>query len=431
MEREKFLWSIFWGVVILSIIGGMMSVSVWKDIKRSAYESDVLSYRAQVDLMEARKEIAARKEIRLERERELAALAEKEKLPRFVAPPKPDMKKMKHLGCVADGLLSDYGDESKKMARYIDRSKCYYLHRALETWLEAPDFDKAMKIKKEITRTDVVYGMFLAEAINKNTEYFFSEENRYFNFGDMCRDGSDNDWGEHTCKPSFASEEYRKYLREITRRAMDMGIQSFMFGQIHFQESKNLDPAWARIIVTDMRAYAEWLGMDIVIGAQTNDIDDGSYLGLFDYIEGGVGIDARGGFPRNDSCHPRWWQKRGDWCWALLWHDRFAKKAKNVFLHLDWSGKIGDDMSHFTRMGDADRARTLEDLYDFFTAKGNGFLLPVLARLSIENNGCTGITKHFYSPQKEFGCNDERTIDDIFSSWSKSQPALSPQEHKE
>lgn len=419
MEREKILWSIFFGIVALSVIGSAVGISAWRDIDRSMHESERLLHQTQSDLAEARKEIATRKEVRLERERELAALAQKKRTPRFVAPPKPDMEKMKRLGCVADGFLSDYGKRSESMAKYIDKSKCYYLHRALETWLEAPDFDKAMDIKKEIKRTDIVYGMFLAEAIKKNTEYFFSEENRYFDFGDMCRPGTDHDWGERTCKPSFASEEYRKYLRDITRRAMDMGIQSFMFGQIYLQESKDLDPAWASIILTDMRVYAEWLGMDIVIGAQTNDIEDESYLLLFDYIEGGVGIDARGAFPRDEACHPRWWQESGDWCWALLWHDRFSKKAKNVFLHLDWSGKIGDDMSHFTRMDDAMRATTLRELYDFFTAKGNGFLLPVLARLSIENNGCTGITKHFYSPQKEFSCNDERAIDDIFASWLK------------
>ena len=337
----------------------------------------------------------------------------------FVPPPKPDMQKMKRLGCVADGFLSDYGKQSDDMVKYINASKCYYLHRALETWLEVPDFGKAVRIKKEIKRKDIVYGMFLAEAIRKNEKYFFPEENRYFNFEDMCREGTDNDWGEHTCKPSFGSEEYRKYLREITRRAMEMGIQSFLFGQIHYQESKDLEPAWASIIVTDMRVYAEWLGLDIVIGAQTNDIDDGSYLGLFDYIDGGVGINARGEFPKNAECHPRWWQKRGDWCWALLWNDRFAKKAENVFIHLDWSGKVGDDMSHFTRMNDEDRATTLKRLHDFFVKRGDGFLLPVLAQLSIDNNGCSGITKHFYSPQKKFGCDDEDAIDDIFSGWLK------------
>lgn len=419
MEREKIIKYILGVILAVSMIGAGASVLVWKNIQREREESMIRLQQAEMRLAEVRSEIEARREIERERMRVLADLAEKEKKTLFVAPPKPDMEKMKHLGCVTDGFLSDYGSRSKKMANYINKSQCYYLHRALETWLEAPDFEKAAEIRKDVERDDIVYGMFLAEAIDKNERFFYPEENRNFNFADMCRPGTNNRWGEHTCAPSFASEEYRKYLREITRRAMDMGIQSFMFGQISLQESKGLDPAWARIIVTDMRVYAEWLGMDIVVGAQTNAIDDSLYLGLFDYIEGGVGIDARGTFPEHTDCHPRWWQKKGDWCWALLWNDRFAKKAENVFLHLDWSGKVGDDMSHFTRMNDEDRAVTLKRLYAFFTDRGDGFLLPVLARLSIDNNGCTGVTKHFYSPQKEFGCDDETAIDDIFSAWLK------------
>ncbi len=405
-------------LLVISIIGMVFALLEWRSIQGSQRQSALSLEVAQIKLDTTRKEIEMQREIRRERELAMAALAEKEK-PLFVAPPKPDMEKMKHLGCVADGFLSDYGNQREDMVKYINTSKCYYLHRALETWLEAPDFDKALEIKKDVKRDDIVYGMFLAEALNKNEKYFFPEENRFFDFGDMCRQGTNNVWGEHTCRPSFGSEEYRKYLREVTRRAMDMGIQSFLFGQISYQESKDLDPAWARIIVTDMRVYAEWLGMNIVVGAQTNDIDDVSYLGLFDYVEGGVGIDAFGKFPRNAECHPRWWQKRGDWCWALLWNDRFAKKVENVFINLDWSGKVGDDMSHFTRMDSSERANTLKQLYDFFTRRDVGFLLPVLARLSIDNNGCTGITKHFYSPQKEFGCDDEQVIDDILSGWRK------------
>ncbi len=411
---------ILYGMLILAAIGSGVAVSAWRDTHGEILKSEREMKQTESKLAEARAEIEARKEIQAERDRELIALKQGEKKnPLFVAPPKPDMEKMKHLGCVADGFLSDYGNRSDKMAKYIDGSKCYYLHRALETWLEAPDFEKAAEIKASVKRPDILYGMFLAEAIDKNEKYFYPEENRYFDFGDMCRPGTSNAWGEHTCKPSFASEEYRKYLREITRRAMDMGIQSFMFGQISYQESKNLDPAWARIIVTDMRAYAEWLGMDIVVGAQTNDIDDASYLGLFDYIEGGVGIDQAGQFPKDKDCHPRWFQKKGDWCWALLWNNRFKEKAHNVLIDLDWSGKVGDDMSHFTRMDAADRARTLRGLYAYFTGRGDGFLLPVLTQLAFDNNGCSGVSKHFYSPQKGFGCDDEKVIDDIFSGWQK------------
>lgn len=416
---ERIRWYMFFFLVFASIIGAFASFVAWKNIQWDMEESAAQMQQTEVTLAGTLARVAAQREIRAERARMAELLRTEKKNPLFVAPPKLDMQKMKHLGCVADGFLSDYGNANKEMADYINGSKCYYLHRALETWLDAPDFEQAEKIKERINRPDIVYGMFLSEAIDKNAKYFFPEENRYFKFADMCRKGSDNAWGEHTCRPSFGSEEYRKYLREITRRAMDMGVQSFMFGQIKYQESKDLDPAWARIIVTDMRVYAEWLGMDIVVGAQTNDIDDDLYLGLFDYIEGGVGIDTTGNFPQNTDCHPRWWQKKGDWCWALLWNDRFAKKAKNVFIHLDWSGVIGDDMSHFTRMSDADRARTLKNLYTYFTDRGDGFLLPVLARLSMDNNGCSGVTKHFYSPQKKFGCNDEKTINSIFSDWLK------------
>jgi hypothetical protein len=421
MNTEKFFWYILSFVLVASMVGIGVGFSTWRSIEREKEESARQMQDAFVKLVQTRIEVAARKEIREERARIEAALQAEKRNPLFVASPKPDMEKMKHLGCVADGFLSDYGKESGDMIKYINGSKCYYLHRALETWLDTPDFDQAAEIKKKVKKDDALYGMFLAEAIDRNAKYFYPEENRYFRFSDMCRKGTENRWGEHTCVPSFESEEYRKYLREITRQAMDMGIQSFLFGQIQLQKSRHLDPAWARIIVTDMRVYAEWLGTDIVIGAQTNDIDDPIYLSLFDYIEGGVGIDAQGNFPERSECHPRWWQREGDWCWALLRNDRFARKAKNVLIHLDWSGKRGDDMSHFTRMSAEGRASTLRTLYDFFTGRGDGFLLPVLARLSFDNNGCSGVTKHFYSPQNKFGCDDEQTIDDIFSTWLKKE----------
>lgn len=428
MNPEKFRWYIVSCLGIFSVIGLGVSFLSWKNIENDRKESLMELRRSDQKVWEARIEIGARKEIREERARIAAALLAEKRDPLFVAPPKPDMEKMKHLGCVADGFLSDYGKSKKEMIRYIEDSRCYYLHRALETWLDTPDFKKALEIKQKMKRKDILYGMFLSEAIDKNAQYFYQEENRPFKFADMCRKGTDNRWGEHTCVPSFESDEYRKYLREITREAMDMGIQSFLFGQIQLQESGHLDPAWARIIVTDIRAYAEWLGMDVVIGAQTNDIDDASYLGLFDYIEGGIGIDAQGEFPRQAVCHPRWWRGEGDWCWALLWNDRFARKAKNILIHLDWSGKKGDDMSHFARMDDDMRAATLRRLYTFFTDQGHGFLLPVLAQLSSDNDGCTGITKHFYSPQKKFGCQDELIIDDIFSTWLKGHETSSLKE---
>ena len=327
-------------------------------------------------------------------------------------PPPPSMDRMKYDGCVADGFLSGYGDDINSAIALVNRSECYYLHRALETWLKAPDFKLARKIISKIDRKSIVYGMFIAEAISTKDEYYFPAEEREFEFKKMCRTGSKNDWGEHTCKPSFEREEYRKYLKYITERAMDMGIQSFLFGQIFYQEKSDLSQAVIPDIIRGMREYAEFRGMEIVIGAQTNDVVDPTYLGYFDFIEGGVGIDGAGNVQDN-PCHSRWWQEPGDWCWGLLWHPNYRDKAKNVFIHFDWSGKIGDDMSVFTRMSKDRRANTLRRLHEYFQKQHVGFLLPLMATLHRENEGCYGPKKRYYSAHRKYTCQDEDVINEI------------------
>ncbi len=326
--------------------------------------------------------------------------------------PVPDMEKMKTRGCVADGLLSGYNRTSKDV-KVAKKSKCYFFSRAIETWRDAPDFRQATKIMKEIGRDDVLYGMFIAEALNKKEKYIYYDEGRRFDFKKMCKKNSKNFWGEHTCKPSFAREEYRKYLKQITRQAMDIGIQVFLFGQIYHQE-ENLDHPWAPEIVKDMRKYAKQKNMQIVIGAQTNTIDDVDYLKLFDFIEGGVGLHADGTVEDN-PCFSRWYNnKTGEgWCWALLWNDQWKNKAKNVFVHLDWSGKKGDDMSTFALMPEKLRHQTLKNLHRKFTFQGVGFLMPIIAPLPKDNGGCHGPRKSFYSPSMKYGCKDLDVINEV------------------
>lgn len=318
------------------------------------------------------------------------------------------MDTMKKRGCVTDGFLSGYGGNTESQAKLINRSQCVYLHRALETWASPPDFNKASEIMQKVTKPDVIYGMFIAEAIKKNADFLYPDENRDFNFSKMCRAGSENIWGEHTCKPSFSSKEYRKYLDYITKRAIDTGIQSFLFGQIYYQESGDPSHEYASEIVTKMRDYARSKGVQIAIGAQTGSISDPDYLKLFDYIEGGVGIDSQGNI-EDGPCLT----KKGS-CWALLWNDKFAKNAKNVFLHLDWSGLKYDDMSIFARMDSGTREKTLRSLYQQFTSKNMGFMMPFLAIINKTNGGCYGPMKRFYSPDNKYTCRDEKAIDKIF-----------------
>ena len=323
------------------------------------------------------------------------------------------IEQMKKRGCIADGLLTGSGGDTNESIALIERSECEYLHRAVETWVTPPDFSLVEKNMKKFKKSSLIYGMFLAEAINTDALYYYPDEKRNFDFSVMCRDGSQGFWGEKTCKAYFGSPEYRKYLKYITRKAIDLGIQNFLFGQIYFQDNSDLSKSWAEDIVKEMRKYAKSQDKEIVIGAQTNDITDQKYLLLFDYIEGGVGISDEG-IIEDGPCFSRWWKKEGDRCWALLWNAKFSAKGKNVFLHLDWSGLDYDDMSRFARMDQKIRVKTLKNLYQRFTAQNMGFLMPYLAVVYDKNGGCHGPAANYYSPDNKYSCKDEDALSAIF-----------------
>lgn len=330
--------------------------------------------------------------------------------------PKPapvSMERLKTQGCVTDGLLSEYNPETENFIALINRSNCYYMHRAIETWLKPPDFQTIDFEMSQITKKDVVYGMFIAEAISTKADYYYSDDyQKKFDFKAMCREGTENAWGEHSCKPDFSKKEYREYLEYTTHKAIDLGVQSFTFGQIYWQEWSGVN--YTKKIIKDMRDYAKKTGIDIVIGAQTGDNTDPEYLALFDYIEGGVGLHADGSVEEG-PCYDH----RGG-CWALLWNKTFSSKAKNVLLHLDWTGIKSDDLDTFARMDQEERARTLQDLYLKFTSQNMGFLMPYFGVLDTENGGCHGPKKRFYSPDKAYSCKDEKIISDILSGKNKS-----------
>jgi hypothetical protein len=328
-------------------------------------------------------------------------------LPEKPPPPPVSMERLKSQGCVADGLLTGYNPENEKFIDLINRSHCYYLHRAIETWLKPPDFEKINNVMRRITKEDVVYGMFIAEAVDFKAKYFNEKKQRDFDFRQMCHRDGMYAWGEHTCKPTFSSSEYRDYLKQITRQAIDLGVQSFTFGQVYLQESTSRD--YVPEIVRDIRDYAEKKGVDVVIGAQTGAITDPEYLKRFDYIEGGVGINSEGRI-ENGPCLSR----KGS-CWALLWNKKYSAVANNVLLHLDWSGIVQDDLDVFARMTPEKRARTLQNLYKYFSSKKMGFLMPYFGVLDRNNSGCIGPKKRFYSPDNTYSCKDENTIDAILS----------------
>ena len=322
--------------------------------------------------------------------------------------PIPDpvsMDRLKKQGCVTDGLLSEYNPDREQYIALINRSNCYYLHRSIETWMAPPDFETIEYVMGRITKNDVVYGMFIAEALKENADYFYPDENRNFDFDKMCQNGSENMWGEHSCKADSGSGEYRAYLKYTTHRAMDLGIQSFTFGQLYFQQGGGGDKI--ADVVKEMRSYAKKKKMNIIIGAQTGKTTNPKLISLFDYIEGGTGIDAEGNLPEG-PCLDRW-----GGCWALLWNERYSQNAKNVLLHLDWSGIKSDDLDIFARMDQNKRKETLKNLYNYFSSRNMGFMMPFFGVLDKENGGCYGPKKRFYSPDNAYSCKDEDAINSI------------------
>ncbi len=320
-----------------------------------------------------------------------------------------DRERMKTQGCVADGLLSGYGNEERNIA-LINRLGCYYLHRAVETWLRVPDWEMVELLMAKITRPNMVYGMFIAEAIDTTSRYKNTLTGKRFSFKRMCKPGTRNRWGKRTCVPDFDRSEYRAYVTQIMREAIDHGIQVFLIGQVAVQDARRVERSDIESVLTAVRKYADARGVEIMIGAQTNDITDKDYLRLFDFIEGGVGLHPDGSI-EDGPCFSRYLAQ--NWCWALVWHERYARKAPAVFVHLDWSGIRDDDMATFVQMSPDKRSQTLRYLHSFFTERGVGFLLPVFAALPQEHPGCYGNKKRYYSADKRYGCADEDTIRSI------------------
>jgi len=318
------------------------------------------------------------------------------------------LKHMKTAGCVADGFLSGYGDE-EEIGALLARSECEYAHRAVETWRHPPDFEEAVRIMELVGRP-MVYGMFIAEAIDTKDDYTYGTEARDFSFKKMCKPGSENYWGEHTCVPHTTRPEYRRYIDQITKDAMNSGVRVFMFGQVFMQDST--EDTHMPEILGNMREYAQFLNIDIVIGAQTNDIEDEEYLRLFDFVEGGVGLRPDGSVD-SAKCAERYWRGGRGWCWALLAHEDWKSKANNVMVHLDWNGNVGDEMNMFASMSREKRAQVMRDLHAYYLSQDIGFLMPFLTPLDEVNRGCYGEKSRYYSPDNTHSCKDEGVMNAV------------------
>ncbi|MCX6712905.1 MAG: DUF2341 domain-containing protein, partial [Candidatus Vogelbacteria bacterium] len=291
-------------------------------------------------------------------------------------------------------------------ADLINRSGCQYIHRALDTEWGLVDFDAAKSKMAQVTKSGMVYDMFITEGINVTRTYYYPDENRNFNFSAMCKSGTMGQWGTNTCVPSYASDEYRKYLRYVTRKAIDIGIQTFSFAQVYMGD--NMSSPILPSIIDEIKQYAASKGKTVLVGGQTNDISNQTYLRKMDYVIGGLGENDQGVI-ETGSCASKF--SSGSFCWALLYNQPWFSNANNVIIHMDWDGRANVDADTFAHMSDSLRASFLRNTYAAFKAKGVGLMLPY--GIPIVSNSICGSTGSLYTPDNNGPCKDESVMNSI------------------
>ncbi len=308
-------------------------------------------------------------------------------------------------------------EDSQEYFDMLDRSECAYLHRAIDSWDQPPDFSY---VQESVSRVQGVYGMFIAEAINVTARYYFPIEARYFDFEAMCGEGTVGSFGPGTCIPSLGTEEYRKYALFIAEEAIDLGVQDILFGQVYLQDT-HLNETQRMLDL--IRGYACSTGKTVLIGGQTNSIRDEAYLRNFDYVTGGLGLLPDGGI-ESANCSSQY----SGFCWALLWHDQWRSRVNNVLIVLDWAA-YEDEIHRFARLERLERAEVLNEAHTILSGMGVGFIMPFRVLLNdgshnttgaIDN--CYGYNEWMYSPSSSYthvhGCRDEHAINSILSTGS-------------
>jgi hypothetical protein len=304
---------------------------------------------------------------------------------------------IKHKSCMFDALLDPPIEDENSYHALLKRSKCEVALRAIETWRHPPDWDTIRTRKSEIDGIlgrKIIYGMFIAEAINATDEY--QDDNGYtFDFSAMCKPGTRGQWGPGSCVPTTSSPEFMRYLRYIIGRGIDEGIESYLFGQTDYLDPDRLLPG----LVEEMRAVAQSKGKIIVFGQQPNSFHSQAYLRAFDYILGPVCVESS-----DSGCAPK-----------IYSSEVLNLNANAVVAELDWSSS-NDDIHVFARMPcEARRAWMLNKVQEL-NRLGVGFSIPFRAPLNDGIvDGCCGFNQWVYSPDNQYYCADEDFFNELLS----------------
>ncbi|MCB9061205.1 MAG: hypothetical protein H6622_06760 [Halobacteriovoraceae bacterium] len=332
---------------------------------------------------------------------------------------------LKEKSCMFSSVLNNNIEEKETYINAILKSNCISLPRIVDTWMNVPDFTE---IKKDIEylrlnamdERHFTFGIFIAEAININSNYVNKKNNQTFKFKEMCKENTLGKWGKNSCIPDISKNEYRQYLLQLFSEAIDSGVRDFLFGQIDLQDSTQ----YLKYFLEELYSIAQSKSAEIIIGGQTGWVSDPRYIGSFDYIVAPSRISKDGKFNSDkEDCFEAHKdiianetqneanQRARFFCQNLGWMPPFSKNAKNVIVEFDW-WSIDDDIHRFARLSPQQRSIVLTTARNFFIDELNlGFIMPY--RLPLNggiDDGCFGFNQYVYSSLNNYNCKDEDTI---------------------
>lgn len=330
------------------------------------------------------------------------------------------MSEIKNHGCVAASLL--FGDKGyvpggarfQQDVSMLAASPCRYLHGSIQTYNRPPIWDDIVARKGVVdasTSKTYVYSMAIAENVDTGAKYTDPTTGHTFDFLSMCPTPPAS--GLETCTPSFARPEYQDYVVSIVTKALEEGVQDFVFGQ-PFLTGLETHLGQPNNVLDRIAAAARNSGRVYVLGAQTNSNSNPDFLQKFDYIMGGLGITADGSIDQSDA-NSHCALSVPEFCYALLWDPFYVALANNVVISLDWASFPTDEMHRFARMSRKDR----QDLiYTEFTRMrgigGSGkvsLLLPYRAVIqTTHGDECRDIDSDYYTPSMDGNCRDENAF---------------------
>ena len=332
----------------------------------------------------------------------------------YVEQPSTLIPEMKAHGCTWQQLVGDFSGQIDHgdAVSMLGRSNCVYLNRSLETWAHPLDANRLAQSQSDIqniktaTGKNYIFGMFVAESVQSSGLIFDPDENRYLDFSKMCSPYLSGP-ASGQCYPNVDLPDYRSYVRYMTRHAMDLGVQDFIFGSVDQQDTLNFQSGSTFMQIFDeIRAYAKATGKEVTIGAQFNHGPNNSTLGInmnyWDYEFAAVWPSADGGLDNEPG--NTWYE----------WNKPEVTSQTDVLVNLDWWGP-NDMISTYAGWDKVKRGNFAMIAYNTLRGRGQGYLMSYISPVNNQTSTCMGSGAMWYTASNNSPCQDEDYLNSLLT----------------